>query len=96
MARGIARAASFGGRATAGWFSYRRVTVAVCIGNLVAALLVLRALTSPFAPAPERVEVARYTEEQIRRVEESIRIRRAAEPVELVQAVPNLASHCRI
>ena len=91
MARGIARAASFGGRAVtaAGWLSYRRVTVAVCIGNLVAALLVLRSLTSSFAPtAPGRVEVVQYTEEQIRRVEESIRIRRDAEPVELVQAVP--------
>jgi hypothetical protein len=61
--------------------------VAVCIANLVAALLVLRSLTS-FAPAPARVEAVRYTEEQIRRVEESIRIRREAEPVELVQAVP--------
>lgn len=94
MARGIARAASFGGRGAtaAGWFSYRRVTVAVCLGNLVAALLVLRALTSSFAPAPpgQRVEAARYTEEQIRRVEESIRIRREAEPVELVQAVKKL------
>ncbi|KAM0831850.1 hypothetical protein ACQ4PT_065266 [Festuca glaucescens] len=90
MARGIARAASFGGRATAGWFSDRRVTVAVCIGNLVAALLVLRSLTSSFAPTPERVEVVQYTEEQIRRVEESIRIRREAEPVELVQAVKKL------
>lgn len=54
MARGIARAASFGGRATAaGWFSYRRITVAVCLANLVAALLVLRSLTS-FAPALKR------------------------------------------
>ena len=53
MARGIARAVSFGGRATTGWCSYRRVTVAVCLGNLVAALLVLRSLTAPasFAPA---------------------------------------------
>lgn len=57
MARGIARAVSFGGRATAGWCSYRRVTVAVCLGNLVAALLVLRSLTAPasFTPtAPHR------------------------------------------
>jgi hypothetical protein len=52
MARGIARAVSFGGRATAGWCSYRRVTVAVCIGNLVAALLVLRSLTAPASFAP--------------------------------------------
>ncbi|KAF8756788.1 hypothetical protein HU200_011045 [Digitaria exilis] len=91
MARGIARAVSFGGRATTGWCSYRRVTVAVCLGNLVAALLVLRSLTAPasFTPtAPNHSEVVQtvhYTEEQIRRVEESIRIRREAEPVELVE-----------
>ncbi|CAL4885489.1 unnamed protein product [Urochloa decumbens] len=95
MARGIARAVSFGGRATAGWCSYRRITVAVCLGNLVAALLVLRSLTAPgsFAPtAPNRGGggVVQYTEEQIKRVEESIRIRREAEPVELVQAVKKL------
>ena len=119
MARGIARAVSFGGRATTAWCSYRRVTVAVCLGNLVAALLVLRSLTAPasFAPTvPNREwnplpclhlrftptffdltrcylifssggEVVQYTEEQIRRVEESIRIRRELEPVELVRAV---------
>ena len=32
-------------------------------------------------------KVVQYTEEQIRRVEESIRIRRELEPVELVRAV---------
>ncbi|CAO2047400.1 unnamed protein product, partial [Urochloa humidicola] len=93
MARGIARAVSFGGRATAGWCSYRRITVAVCLGNLVFALLVLRSLIAPssFAPtAPNRGGVVQYTEEQIKRVEESIRIRREAEPVELVQAVKKL------
>ncbi|KAG8072490.1 hypothetical protein GUJ93_ZPchr0006g44190 [Zizania palustris] len=92
MARGVARAASFGGRVTTGrWCSYRRITVAVCLGNIIAALLVLRALTSSFAPTtPKREEVVQYTEEQIRRVEESIRIRREAEPVELVQAVKKL------
>ncbi|KAF8730307.1 hypothetical protein HU200_017291 [Digitaria exilis] len=92
MARGIARAVSFGGRATTGWCSYRRVTVAVCLGNLVAALLVLR--SSPPPPLSPRllptvnsevVQTVHYTEEQIRRVEESIRIRREAEPVELVE-----------
>ncbi|KAL6633500.1 hypothetical protein ACP70R_026171 [Stipagrostis hirtigluma subsp. patula] len=86
MARGIARAVSFGGRATAGWCSYRRVTVAVCLGNLVAALLVLRSLTAPAPATPNRL-VVEYTEEQIRRVEESIRIRREAQPIELVQAL---------
>lgn len=57
MARGVARAASFGGRAaTARWCSYRRITVAVCLGNLVAALLVLRSLTS-LAPTPPKREL---------------------------------------
>ncbi|AQK56394.1 hypothetical protein Zm00014a_003960 [Zea mays] len=47
MARGIARASSFGGRATTPWCSCRHVTVDVCLGKLVAALLVLRSLTAP-------------------------------------------------
>jgi hypothetical protein len=35
-----------------------------------------------------------YTEEQIKRVEESIRIRHQAEPVELVQAVLVVDNPC--
>jgi hypothetical protein len=56
----------------------------VCIGNLITALLLLHSLTS-FAPAPRLVDIVRYTEEQIRRLEESIRIRHDSESVELVQ-----------
>jgi hypothetical protein len=47
--------------------------VAVCIGNIMAALLVLLSLTS-FAPTPRLAEVVQYMEEQIRRVEDSPRL----------------------
>jgi hypothetical protein len=40
-------------------------------------------------------EVVQYTEEQIRMVEESIRVRREAEPVELVQAVLFMDNSCK-
>jgi hypothetical protein len=43
--------------------------MAICIGNLVAALLMLLSLTS-FAPTPRLVEVVQYMEEQVRRVED--------------------------
>ncbi|XP_021305661.1 uncharacterized protein LOC8080022 isoform X2 [Sorghum bicolor] len=89
MVRGL----RLGGRAAAAarWCTCRRVAVALCVGNLVAALLVARALYAPgsFAFAPRRGEL-RYSREQMRWVEESIRIRRAAEPVELIEAVKKL------
>ncbi|KAL6861239.1 hypothetical protein ACP4OV_016939 [Aristida adscensionis] len=90
MVRGV----PLGGRAAAaaGWCTCRRVAVAVCLGNLVAALLVARALYAPggaVASAPRRGEV-KYSKEQMRWVEESIRMRRAAEPVELIEAVKKL------
>ena len=40
-------------------------------------------------------EVVQYTDEQIRMVEESIRIRREAEPVELAEAVLFIDSSCK-
>ncbi|XP_066376473.1 uncharacterized protein [Miscanthus floridulus] len=89
MVRGL----RLGGRAAAAarWCTCRRVSVALCVGNLVAALLVARALYAPgsFAFAPRRGEL-KYSREQMRWVEESIRIRRAAEPVELIEAVKKL------
>jgi hypothetical protein len=119
----MVRALRLGGRAAAAarWCTCRRAAVAICVANLVAALLVARALYAPgsFAFAPKRtlslslsrqltvsscdcseqinppikfVPVAlggelKYSREQMRWVEESIRIRRAAEPVELIEAV---------
>ncbi|CAD6339831.1 unnamed protein product [Miscanthus lutarioriparius] len=89
MVRGL----RLGGRAAAAarLCTCRRVSVALCVGNLVAALLVARALYAPgsFAFAPRRGEL-KYSREQMRWVEESIRIRRAAEPVELIEVVKKL------
>ncbi|XP_066379220.1 uncharacterized protein [Miscanthus floridulus] len=89
MVRGL----RLGGRAAAAarWCTCRRVSVALCVGNLVAALLVARALYAPgsFAFAPRRGEL-KYSREQMRWVDESIRIRREAEPVELIEAVKKL------
>ncbi|PAN24771.1 hypothetical protein PAHAL_4G250400 [Panicum hallii] len=93
MVRGLAPAPALRGRtaAAARWCTCRRVAVAVCLGNLAAALLVARALYAPgtFASATKRGE-AKYSREQVRWVEESIRIRRAAEPAELIEAVKKL------
>ncbi|PWZ16043.1 putative esterase D14L [Zea mays] len=74
--------------ATARWCTCRRATVALCVANLVAALLVARALYTPgsFAFAPKRGEL-KYSREHMRLVDESIRIRRAAEPIELIKVV---------
>src|SRR6185312_7153195 len=58
MVRGLAPATALRGRAAAAarWCTCRRVAVAVCLGNLAAALLVARALYAPgtFASAPKR------------------------------------------
>nr|CAB3467456.1 unnamed protein product [Digitaria exilis] len=93
MVRGLPPATALRGRAAAAvrWCTCRRVAVAVCLGNLVAALLVARALYAPgtFTSSPRRGEV-KCSKEQMRWVEESIRIRRAAEPVELIEAVKKL------
>jgi len=89
--RGLAPALLGRAAAAARWCTCRRVAVAVCLGNLAAALLVARALYAPgtFASAPKRGE-AKYSKEQVRWVEESIRIRRAAEPADLIEAVKKL------
>lgn len=89
----MVRSLRLGGRAAAaaGSCTYRGVAVALCLGNLVAALLVARELYAPgsFSSASKRGE-GKYSKEQVRWVEESIRIRRAAEPAELIEAVNKL------
>ena len=56
MVRGLAPALLGRAAAAARWCTCRRVAVAVCLGNLAAALLVARALYAPgtFASAPKR------------------------------------------
>ncbi|OAY78575.1 hypothetical protein ACMD2_18470 [Ananas comosus] len=85
MARGVVE----WGRRGAKWCSYRRITITVCSVNLFVALFVLRSLYSSLYvgdPFPEN----KHSDDPIKRIEESIRIRKAAEPVELVKVVRKL------
>ncbi|CAK7347572.1 unnamed protein product [Dovyalis caffra] len=72
--------------------SYKRTTLIVCSINIVVALYVLRSLYASLYLYSNNDfdEVVKYTPDQIRKMEESIRIRRAKEPVELVKIVKEL------
>ncbi|XP_072952664.1 uncharacterized protein [Typha angustifolia] len=70
--------------------SYRRITVVFCCVNIVVFLFVLRSLNSSVYFSGNPSSDGEYTEEQIGMIEESIRIRKAAEPVELVKVVRRL------
>ncbi|XP_015885501.1 uncharacterized protein LOC107420931 [Ziziphus jujuba] len=72
--------------------SYKRTTLIVCSINIVVALYVLRSLYASlyvYSDNDSRA-VVKYTPDQIRKMEESVRIRRAAEPVELAKLVKKL------
>ncbi|KAL9244183.1 hypothetical protein vseg_017986 [Gypsophila vaccaria] len=75
------------------WISYKRITFIVCSINAIVALYVLHFLyhslffySHPSHLPPHDVK---YTPEQIRKMEESLRIREASEPMELIKAVKN-------
>ncbi|KAG5251285.1 hypothetical protein OIU76_007513 [Salix suchowensis] len=72
--------------------SYKRTTLIVCSINIVIALYVLRSLYASLYlySSNDFNRVVKYTPDQIRRMEESIRIRRAREPIELVKTVKEL------
>ncbi|KAJ6335182.1 hypothetical protein OIU78_011924 [Salix suchowensis] len=72
--------------------SYKRTTLIVCSINIVIALYVLRSLYASLYlySSNDFNRVVKYTPDQIRTMEESIRIRRAREPVELVKTVKEL------
>ncbi|KAF8030520.1 hypothetical protein BT93_E2837 [Corymbia citriodora subsp. variegata] len=79
--------------------SYKRTTLIVCSINIVVALFVLRYLYSSLylyssggggGGGDSPTNVAKYTPDQIKKMEESIRIRRAAKPVQLVKMVKKL------
>ncbi|KAG7941512.1 hypothetical protein I3843_16G048200 [Carya illinoinensis] len=72
--------------------SYRKTTLVVCSINIVIALYVLRSLYSSLYIYSGNVSrnIVNYTPDQIRKMEESIRIRRASEPLELVKLVKEL------
>ncbi|KAF2309858.1 hypothetical protein GH714_005397 [Hevea brasiliensis] len=73
-------------------FSYKRTTLIVCSINIAVALYVLRSLYSSLYiySNNDLNSVVRYTPDQISRMEESIRIRRANEPLQLVKLVKQL------
>ncbi|KAJ6872229.1 hypothetical protein NC651_031361 [Populus alba x Populus x berolinensis] len=72
--------------------SYKRSTLIVCSINIVVALYVLRSLYASLYlySNSDFNKVVKYTPDQVRKMEESIRIRRAKEPLELVKIVKEL------
>ncbi|XVE94866.1 hypothetical protein REPUB_Repub02eG0046700 [Reevesia pubescens] len=73
-----------------GQCSFKRITLIVCSVNIVIALYVLRSLYSSLYIYSNKDNVVKYTPDQIRKMEESIKIRRAIEPIELVKLVKRL------
>ncbi|CAN6583261.1 hypothetical protein FF1_043189 [Malus domestica] len=73
-------------------FSYKKTTLIVCSINIAVALYVLRSLYASLYIYSDKDTgpTFEYTPDQIRKMEESVRIRKAAEPVELIRLVKAL------
>lgn len=77
-------------------FSYKRIFIGVCCVNVFLSIFLLRSLYSfSFVSSSSSTDQSStsdglFTDEQIKRVEESIRIRHALEPVELVRLAKKL------
>ncbi|KAL0917128.1 hypothetical protein M5K25_012175 [Dendrobium thyrsiflorum] len=84
------------------WFSYKKVFVGVCCVNVFLSIFLLRSLYSSSSASSSSntdrssTSDSLYAEEQIKRVEESIRIRQALEPVELVRLAKKLKKELKI
>ncbi|KAJ4845403.1 hypothetical protein Tsubulata_010588 [Turnera subulata] len=73
--------------------SYKKTTLIVCSINIVIALYVLRSLYASlytYSSHHDLGSAVKYTPDQIRKMEDSIRIRKAKEPVKLVEIVNRL------
>ncbi|KAK8705612.1 hypothetical protein V6N13_049210 [Hibiscus sabdariffa] len=71
-----------------GLCSYKIITLIVCSLNIVIALSCLRSLySSPYIYSNKDDGVVKHTPDHIRKMEKSVRIRRANEPIELVKLV---------
>lgn len=70
-------------------FSYQKITVLVCSLNLIVALFVISSLYSSFNQ-PTIFSGIKYTDDQLKRIEEANQARKAAEPVELMKVVKKL------
>ncbi|KAK8601233.1 hypothetical protein V6N13_059042 [Hibiscus sabdariffa] len=73
-----------------GHWSYKRITLTVCFINIVIALFVLRSLYSSLYIYSNKDNVVKYTPDQIRKMEESVKIRKASEPIELIKLVKRI------
>ncbi|CAO2834205.1 unnamed protein product [Amaranthus hypochondriacus] len=86
----------WGTQARAKWgCSYKKTTLIVCSINIVIALFVLRCLyTSVYVYSNNNSsqDNVKYTPDQLRKMEESIRIRKASEPKHLVKVVENFTA----
>ncbi|KAK8691983.1 hypothetical protein V6N13_075469 [Hibiscus sabdariffa] len=80
----------FSSSSSSGHCSYKRITLIVCSINIVIALYVLLSLYSSLYIYPNKFKVVKYTPDQIAKMEDSIKIRRAHEPIELVKLVKRL------
>lgn len=71
--------------------SYKKTTLIICSINIVIALYVLRSIyASIYVFSRNDLKVVKYTPDQIRKMEESVRIRRDNEPMALVKLVNGL------
>ncbi|XP_043712572.1 uncharacterized protein LOC122661282 isoform X1 [Telopea speciosissima] len=72
--------------------SYKRTTVVICSINIVAALYILHSLYTSLYIYSDNADsnAGKFTEDQIKRMEDSIRIRKASEPIELVRMVKKI------
>ncbi|PHT76236.1 hypothetical protein T459_19758 [Capsicum annuum] len=76
---------------SAKWFSYKRTTIIVCSINIFVALYVLHSYTSAYMYTRSDTHRAfRYTPDQVRKMEESNRIRKQLEPLQLIEVIKGL------
>ncbi|KAI8029955.1 hypothetical protein LOK49_LG01G01848 [Camellia lanceoleosa] len=76
------------------WCLYKRTTLIICSINIGVAIYVLHSLYTPlyiYSYNDSRNDkFVKYTPDQIRKMEDSIRIRKASEPVELIKLVKEI------
>ncbi|XP_026401678.1 uncharacterized protein LOC113297418 isoform X3 [Papaver somniferum] len=78
--------------------SYKKTTIIICSINLVAALYIIHSLYYIYTSSSNNngdnalspYFTGKYTEDQIKRMEESIRIREAAQPLDLIKLVKGI------
>ncbi|KAE8713419.1 DNAJ heat shock N-terminal domain-containing protein isoform 1 [Hibiscus syriacus] len=91
MAReGRPKGGGFGLGSASGHWSCKRITLTVCFVNIVVALFVLRSLYFSLYIYSNKDNVVKYTQDQIMKMEESVKIRRASEPIELIKLVKRI------